>query len=93
MGGLLIAALSLWADLRLPKIPRVVCTATGFLVVLLWLLFLFIFFVSICADTAPPWWPFFSPIFRFFMTNPGTRLITCLFPFLGGAALFLGAER
>ena len=93
MGSLLIAALSLWADLRLPKIPRVVCTATGFLVVLLWLLFLFIFFVSICADTAPPWWPFFSPIFRFFMTNPGTRLITCLFPFLGGVALFLGAEK
>ena len=92
-GALVIAALSLWAELRLPRGVRIVLLTFGILCFVLWLFhFLFLLF-SIYAESTPAWWPSVYPLFRFFLTDSGTRLTTSVLPIFGAAALFLGSRK
>lgn len=89
VGALLMAALSLWADLRLPKKGRIVLVAVGVLCFVPLALTIFLYF----ANGTPQWLlPLFRAI-RPLFTAGGISWCTRILPFLGGAALFLGFEK
>ena len=88
LGALLVAALSLWADLRLPKKGRVILIVAAALCFVPLAVTVFFFFLG---DT-PPWLlPLFRAI-RPLFTARGLSWCSLILPFFG-AALFLGFEK
>ena len=88
-GALLVAALSLWADLRLPKNGRVILIVAGALCFLPLALMVFYYFLG----DMPPWLlPLFRAI-RPLFTAEGISWCSRILPFFGAAALFLGFEK
>lgn len=87
-GALLVAALSLWADLRLPKRGQTILIMVGFLCFVPLALTVFFFF----TNGAPHWQKLFHTI-RSLFTSRGITLSTIVLMFFGGAALFLGFEK
>ena len=92
-GALIISALSLWANLQLPRGVRITLLAFGGLCFVPWLFHFALLLLSVCAESTPAWWSSVYPVFRFFMTSSGARLATSVLPFFGATALFLGAEK
>ena len=89
LGALLVAALSLWADLRLPKKGRVILIGAGFLCFLPLAVTVFYYFLG----DMPPWLlPLFRAI-RPLFTAGGVSWCSRILPFFGAAALFLGFEK
>lgn len=89
IGALLMAALSLWADLRLPKKGRITLIVVGALCFVPLALTIFFYFVN----GTPQWMlPLFRAI-RPLFTSRGITLSTLVLPFLGGVGLFLGFEK
>lgn len=87
-GALAVAAMSLWADLRLPKRARTVLIVVGVLCfVPLGLTLLFYF-----TEGTPHWQGLFRAV-RPLFTDRGVLLSTVVLTFFGGAALFLGFEK
>ena len=87
-GALAVAALSLWADLRLPKKARIVLIVVGFLCFVPLTLTVFYLFVS----GTPHWQELFRAV-RPLFTDRGITLSTIVLMFFGAAALFLGFEK
>lgn len=87
-GALLVAALSLWSDLRLPKKARVALIVVGFLCFVPLALVLFFFF----TNGTPHWQELFRAV-RPLFTDSGVTLSTIVLTFFGAAALFLGFEK
>ena len=89
LGALLVAALSLWADLRLPKKGRVILIVAGVLCFLPLAVTVFYFFLG----DMPPWLlPLFRAI-RPLFTARGLSWCSLILPFFGAAALFFGFEK
>ena len=89
-GALLIAVLSLWADLRLPKKVSILLIIAG----LLCLTPLLFVGLSLFVGTAfPDGWGMAWPALRHLVTGPGFTLTFAVLPFLGATALFLGFEK
>ena len=89
LGALLVAALSLWADLRLPKKGRVILIVAGALCFVPLAVTVFYYFLG----DMPPWLlPLFRAI-RPLFTAEGISWCSRILPFFGAAALFLGFEK
>lgn len=88
LGALAVAALSLWADLRLPRKGRTILIVIGFLCFVPLALTVFYYFVS----GTPHWLELFRAV-RPLFTSRGVALSTVVLMFFGGAAVFLGFEK
>ena len=86
-GALLVAALSLWADLRLPKKVRITLVVMGVACFVPLALSLFFFFAG--STDHEMLFRAIRPLF----TNKGVTVSTLVLPFLGAAAVFLGFEK
>lgn len=88
-GALVIAALSLWADLRLPRKGRIVLLVAGALCFVPLALTVLYYFLGNMPHWLLPLFRAIRPLF----TAGGIACCTRILPFLGAAALFLGFEK